>query len=185
MITTESSDSVTKSASKRGRKRKVQIENEDIDFQEASAPVEAQPEIRRGRKSRHEIKEEISLEETPTKTSRKTTRKPKSNITEPELSSQHIAVDLSDSTNILAFRKGRPTKEYLIQRKQLEDKIKKSVPEFTCGKCKAVIPAKSWQSHGKVHYGMYWRDGIDAPLVRNFLCIAMRPTQLILSFIKI
>lgn len=63
------------------------------------------------------------------------------------------------------FKKGRPSKVELQQRIAIEKQIKQSVTEFTCGNCKAVIPAKAWNKHSKIHYGIYWRDGIDAPIV--------------------
>lgn len=190
------SSSATKRTSTRSKRSKIQIETEDNDPAENIAletleTADIPRESRRSRKSRHEIKEEslpeepVETTETPIQPKGRRGRKAKPVPIEQESPPQDISIELIDSAAIFATRKGRPTKDFLQQRKLLEKQIKKSTAEFTCGKCKKVVLAKSWQNHGKEHYGIYWREGIDAPLVRKLTGIYLKTHQSIAFLINI
>lgn len=70
--------------------------------------------------------------------------------------------------------KGRPTKVRQRLQEEEEQRIKATVKEFICSKCKATISAKKWELHTRIHYGICWREGIDDPIVSILYIISVR-----------
>lgn len=134
--------------------------------------LEAEPKGRRSRKpkpqnisdmQRPEAIIESEVVETPP-LPRKRGKTSNSLTKEPD--EQPSIDDLIQSLSLLNSQ-GRPSKADMALREKLEKQIRATMKEFTCGNCKKQIPIKSWQKHGTEHYGIYWRDGIDMPIVRT------------------
>lgn len=63
------------------------------------------------------------------------------------------------------YSKGRPTKSDTSYRAHMEKQLLLHCKIFKCGICKEEIPVHGWRKHGVEHYGVYWREGIDVPIV--------------------
>lgn len=160
---------------KRGRiaKTRPEVVQDDANAQKDAILLspDTSPPKKRGRKSKNSLVEE-NVVNIPVEV-------PSSASTE--------CVKTEDLSTLRPMKplKGRPTKQQQRLQEEEEERIRLTIKEFICGKCNLKIKSEKWDQHSKVHYGIYWRDGIDNPIVSVFENVAFLNKIIILFLIFI
>lgn len=178
----------TSTTGRRGRRKKVQTQQpEPLVSTDDEEPPPTKP--KRGRKKKKALPEKVdasvantSLEakhttdnETPKpKPAVRRPRGPKKAVVdepdEPDPDVPPMILDVSSNGMIFGELlplniKGRPLKSELSRREKIELEIRKKIKFLQCGNCDEQVPIKLWKEHGRKHDGIYWRVGIDEPIV--------------------
>lgn len=132
-----------------------------------STPIAASQSLRRKLKLRSPVELELPAEPTdemaelPEKR-----RRGRQKVPAPEADDNAAAVEPETAPSEPKRGRGKPTKAKKLQQTQIVSAVA-ATKSVTCGNCREDVLTQNWKKHIGSHYGMGWRDGIDAALDLN------------------